>query len=227
MKKVLVQQKSTFSAISLLHTAIHLRSGSLRTNRDYVRSPGHRQLRRTILSYFPRSRSLPSVLRHLQASESTAGGRIAISTFQAVQAVDVITADPDGSFGCADHACWHAAQYVSPRGSTMARNRLEPTVLTSRGFKPTFTFTTVSRTQTSTRVSRRFLDSYEVVKGANVILSPFAPQPGGTIDYITKKPSLAAETSEALHRWNSDNTIRTLARSTSIGSSTRMPTQLG
>jgi iron complex outermembrane receptor protein len=125
-----------------------------------------------------------------QASESTAGGRIAISTFQAVQAVDVITSDLIADLG-ADHML-DAAQYVSP-GLSNGSQSVGADRVNIRGFQTDLHVYDGFQDTNLNKGFPQILESYEVVKGANVILSPFAPQPGGTIDYITKKPSFGGD----------------------------------
>jgi len=125
-----------------------------------------------------------------QATEVTSGSRIAVPIFLTTQAVDVVTSQLIQDLG-ADHML-DSAQYVSP-GVTNSSQSVGLDRVSVRGF------------QTDVHVSDGFIDinlnkgfpqineSFEIVKGPNVILSPFAPQPGGTINWISKKPSFAGD----------------------------------
>jgi iron complex outermembrane receptor protein len=121
-----------------------------------------------------------------QATEVTSGSRIAVPIFQANQAIDVVTSQLIQDLG-ADHML-DAAQYVSP-GVNNGSQSVGADRVTIRGF------------QSDLHVSDGFInvdlnkgfpqinESFEIVKGPSAILSPFAPQPGGTINWVTKKPS--------------------------------------
>jgi iron complex outermembrane receptor protein len=121
-----------------------------------------------------------------QATESTSGSRISLPIFQTTQAVDVVTSQLIQDLG-ANHML-DSAQYVSP-GVSNGSQSVGADRVTIRGF------------QSDLHVSDGFInidlnkgfpqinESFEIVKGPNAVLSPFAPQPGGTINWITKKPS--------------------------------------
>jgi iron complex outermembrane receptor protein len=123
-----------------------------------------------------------------QATESTSGSRIAVPIFLTTQAVDVVTSQLIQDLG-ADHML-DSAQYVSP-GISNGSQSVGADRVTIRGF------------QSDLHVSDGFInidlnkgfpqinESFEIVKGPSAILSPFAPQPGGTINWITKKPSFS------------------------------------
>jgi len=123
-----------------------------------------------------------------QATESTSGSRIAVPIFQTTQAIDVVTSQLISDLG-ANHML-DSAQYVSP-GISNGSQSVGADRVTIRGF------------QSDLHVSDGFInvdlnkgfpqinESFEIVKGPSAILSPFAPQPGGTINWITKKPSFS------------------------------------
>jgi iron complex outermembrane receptor protein len=140
-----------------------------------------------ILSPFEVTASGPSPY---QASESTAGGRVAVSTFQSTQGVDVITSSLIADLG-ADHML-DAVQYVSP-GISNGSQSVGADRVNIRGFQSDLHVYDGFQDTNLNKGFPQILESYEIVKGPNVILSPFAPQPGGTIDYITKKPSFSGD----------------------------------
>jgi len=121
-----------------------------------------------------------------QATTTTSGSRIAVPIFLTTQAVDVVTGQLIQDLG-ADHML-DSAQYVSP-GLNNGSQSVGADRVTIRGF------------QSDLHVSDGFInvdlnkgfpqinESFEIVKGPSALLSPFAPQPGGTINWITKKPS--------------------------------------
>ncbi len=85
-----------------------------------------------------------------------------------------------------------AAQYVSP-GLSNGSQSVGADRVNIRGFQTDLHVYDGFQDTNLNKGFPQILESYEVVKGANVILSPFAPQPGGTIDYITKKPSFGSD----------------------------------
>ncbi len=137
------------------------------------------------LSAFEVTASQPSAY---QATTTTSGSRFAVPIFLTTQAVDVVTAQLVQDLG-ADHML-DSAQYVSP-GLNNGSQSVGADRVTIRGF------------QSDLHVSDGFInvdlnkgfpeinESFEIVKGPSAILSPFAPQPGGTINWITKKPSFS------------------------------------
>jgi len=139
-----------------------------------------------------------------QATESTSGSRIATPIFLTTQAVDVVTGQLIQDLG-ADHMI-DAVHYVSP-GIDNGSQSVGADRVTIRGF------------QSDLHVSDGFIDtdlnkgfpqineSFEIVKGPSALLSPFAPQPGGTINWITKKPSFRGNFGSAeaeFGTWDSD-----------------------
>jgi len=123
-----------------------------------------------------------------QATESTSGSRIAVPIFLTTQAVDVVTGQLIQDLG-ADHML-DSAQYVSP-GIDNGSQSVGADRVTIRGFQSDLH---VSDGFINTDLNKGFPqinDSFEIVKGPSAILSPFAPQPGGTINWITKKPSFS------------------------------------
>jgi iron complex outermembrane receptor protein len=139
-----------------------------------------------------------------QATESTSGSRVAVPIFLTTQSVDVVTSQLIQDLG-ADHML-DSLQYVSP-GINNGSQSVGADRVTIRGF------------QSDLHVSDGFInvdlnkgfpqinESFEVVKGPSAILSPFAPQPGGTINWITKKPSFVGDFGSAsveLGQWDSN-----------------------
>jgi len=121
-----------------------------------------------------------------QAAESTSGSRIAIPVFQTTQAVDIVTNQFINDIG-ADHML-DAATYVSPGVSNGSQSTGADRV-TIRGFQSDLHIYDGFQDQNLNKGFTQILDGYEIVKGPSAILAPFSPQPGGTINYITKKPS--------------------------------------
>ena len=153
------------------------------------------------LSAFEVTASQPSPY---QATVETSGSRIAVPIFLTTQAVDVVTSQLIQDLG-ADHML-DSLQYVSP-GVTNGSQSVGADRVTIRGF------------QSDLHVSDGFInvdlnkgfpqinESFEIVKGPSAILSPFAPQPGGTINWITKKPSFSGDFGSAsveVGQWDSD-----------------------
>jgi iron complex outermembrane receptor protein len=139
-----------------------------------------------------------------QVAESTSGNRIAVPIFLTTQAVDVVTGQLISDLG-ADHML-DSAQYVSP-GVSNGSQSVGADRVTIRGF------------QSDLHVSDGFInvdlnkgfpqinESFEIVKGPSALLSPFAPQPGGTINWITKKPSFSGNfgsTTVEYGQWDSN-----------------------
>jgi len=139
-----------------------------------------------------------------QVAESTSGSRIAVPIFLTTQAVDVVTGQLIQDLG-ADHML-DSAQYVSP-GVSNGSQSVGADRVTIRGF------------QSDLHVSDGFInvdlnkgfpqinESFEIVKGPSALLSPFAPQPGGTINWITKKPSFSGNfgsTTVEYGQWDSN-----------------------
>jgi iron complex outermembrane receptor protein len=123
-----------------------------------------------------------------QTTESTSGSRIAVPIFLTTQAVDVVTSQLIQDLG-ADHML-DSAQYVSP-GIDNGSQSVGADRVTIRGFQSDLH---VSDGFINTDLNKGFPqinESFEIVKGPSAILSPFAPQPGGTINWITKKPSFS------------------------------------
>jgi iron complex outermembrane receptor protein len=139
-----------------------------------------------------------------QATESTSGSRIAVPIFQTTQAIDVVTSQLIQDLG-ANHML-DSAQYVSP-GVSNGSQSVGADRVTIRGFQSDLH---VSDGFINTDLNKGFPqinESFEIVKGPSAILSPFAPQPGGTINWITKKPSFSGNFGSATVEfgdWDSD-----------------------
>jgi iron complex outermembrane receptor protein len=143
-----------------------------------------------------------------QATESTSGSRIATPIFLTTQAIDVVTGQFIQDLG-ADRMI-DSVHYVSP-GIDNGSQSVGADRVTIRGF------------QSDLHVSDGFInvdlnkgfpqinESFEIVKGASALLSPFAPQPGGTINWIRR--SRASVATSAAPKRNSGNGIRISPRS--------------
>ncbi len=137
------------------------------------------------LSAFEVSATSPSPY---QATEATSGSRIALPIFLTTQAVDVVTSQLIQDLG-ADHML-DAAQYASP-GINNGSQSVGADRVTIRGFQSDLH---VSDGFINTNLNKGFPqinESFEIVKGPSAVLSPFAPQPGGTINWVTKKPTFS------------------------------------
>ena len=116
----------------------------------------------------------------------------------------MITADLIADLG-ADHML-DAVQYVSP-GVTNSSQSVGADRVNIRGFQSDLHVYDGFQDTNLNKGFPQILESYEIVKGPNVILSPFAPQPGGTINYVTKKPSFVGNfgsVSAEVGQWDSD-----------------------
>jgi len=139
-----------------------------------------------------------------QATESTSGSRIAVPIFETTQAVDVVTSQLIQDLG-ANHML-DSVQYVSP-GVSNSSQSVGADRVAIRGFQSDLH---VYDGFINTDLNKSFPqinESFEIVKGPSAILSPFAPQPGGTINWITKKPSFSGNFGSAsveFGDWDSD-----------------------
>jgi outer membrane receptor protein involved in Fe transport len=153
------------------------------------------------LSAFEVTAAQPSAY---QATTTTSGSRIAVPIFLTTQAVDVVTEQLISDLG-ADHML-DSAQYVSP-GLNNGSQSVGADRVTIRGFQSDLH---VSDGFINTDLNKGFPqinESFEIVKGPSALLSPFAPQPGGTINWITKKPSFSGDFGSAsveVGQWDSD-----------------------
>jgi iron complex outermembrane receptor protein len=123
-----------------------------------------------------------------QMAESTSGSRIAIPVFQTTQSTDIVTNQFINDVG-ADRML-DAVGYVSPGVSNGSQSTGADRV-TIRGFQSDLHIYDGFQNSNLNKGFAQILDGYEVVKGPSAILSPFSPQPGGTINYITKKPTFS------------------------------------
>ncbi|MBC7366575.1 MAG: TonB-dependent receptor [Undibacterium sp.] len=128
-----------------------------------------------------------------QMSESTAGGRVRVSTFETTQPVNVVSRAFINDVGTGQ--ILDALKYVS--GVTQSTQSVGADRMTIRGFQISNTnlidgFATGGNNHQDAAI----FDRFEVVKGPNAIISP-AGAPGGTVNLVSKSPLLGKNSTTA------------------------------
>lgn len=128
-----------------------------------------------------------------QASEATSGGRISLSVMETPASIAIITKELLQDVG-ADRLL-DAVKYTSGVTEGITPNGLER--VTIRGFQSDFTVMDGFRTGAGQmNFDPAIMDRVEVMKGPNAILQPQGT-PGGTVNGVTKNPTLAKSSGNA------------------------------
>ncbi len=119
-----------------------------------------------------------------QMNESTAGGRVRVSTFETTQPVNVVSRAFINDVGTG--VILDALKYVA--GVTQSTQSVGADRMTIRGFQVSGTnLVDGFATGGNNHQDAAIFDRFEVVKGPNAIISP-AGAPGGTVNLVSKSP---------------------------------------